>query len=185
MATTTETGDGDRFDEVGSRLAEVEAVQAVTAVLHRYCRGLDRMDRALAESVWHPGGTADYEPLYQGTGSGFLDWVWPTHEGFARHSHVVTNVLVDVDVAAGTAASECYVSVWLRWPANDGVVRDLEGRGRYVDRWSCRDGVWAIDHRRYVDDLQRVVESPASALTDGSTATGRRGRTDPSYEVLS
>ena len=165
-------------------LAGLLATQAITDVLHRYCRALDRMDRALAESVWHPGGTADYRPLYQGTGTGFLDWVWPTHEGFARHSHMVSNVLVDGSPATGVAVSECYVSVWLRWPPHDGVVRDLFGRGRYLDRWSCRDGVWAIDHRRYVDDLQRIEESPASSLTDGSAATGRRDRTDPSYRFL-
>ena len=105
-------------------------------MLHRYCRGLDRMDRAMAESVWHPGGTADYGPMFQGTGTGFLDWVWGAHEGLARHSHMVGNALIDVDVAAGTAVSETYISVWLRTFPHDGVVTDLFGRGRYVDRWS-------------------------------------------------
>ena len=97
---------------------------------------------------------------------------------------MVSNALIEVDVAAGTAVSETYISVWLRTPPHDDVVLDLFGRGRYVDRWSRRDGVWAIDHRRYVDDLQRVQESRASSLTDGSTATGRRDRTDPSFEVF-
>lgn len=164
--------------------ADLAAKQAITEVLHRYCRGLDRMDREMAESVWHPEGTADYGPMFQGTGTGFLDWVWPTHEGFARHSHMVSNALVEVDLAAGTAVSECYVSVWLRTRPHDGEVTDMFGRGRYVDRWSYRDGRWAIDHRRYVDDLQRAQQSPATSMTDGSTATGRRDRTDPSYEAL-
>ena len=168
---------------MGDELAEVVARQAIVDVLHRYCRGLDRMDRAMAESVWHPDGTADYGPMYSGSGRGFVEWVWTAHEGFARHSHMVTNALVEVDVAAGTARSESYVEVWLRSRPTDGVVTDVIGRGRYADRWSCRDGSWAIDHRRYVDDLQRVETSPASSLTDGSTATGRRDRTDPSYEA--
>jgi hypothetical protein len=162
-------------------VAELAAKQAITEVLHRYCRGLDRMDREMAESVWHPDGTADYGPIFQGTGTGFLDWVWPTHEGFARHSHMVSNIIVEVDVAAGTAVSESYVSVWLRTRPSDGTVTDLFGRGRYVDRWSTRDGVWAIDHRHYVDDLQRAEQSPATSMTDGSEATGRRDRDDPSY----
>jgi hypothetical protein len=170
--------------DVEDRGAELAAKQEITEVLHRYCRGLDRMDRAMAESVWHEGGTADYGPMYDGTGTGFLDWVWPTHEGFARHSHMVSNALIEVDLEAGTARSECYVSVWLRWPPQGDVVRDLFGRGRYLDRWSHRDGRWAIDHRRYVDDLQRMQDSPASPLTDGSTATGTRDRHDPSYELF-
>jgi hypothetical protein len=166
-------------------LAELAAKQEITEVLHRYCRGLDRMDREMAESVWHPGGTADYGAgMYQGTGTGFLDWVWGAHEGFARHSHMVSNALIEVDVDAGTAVSECYVSVWLRMRPHDGVVNDLLGRGRYVDRWARRDGRWAIVHRAYLDDLQRMESSPATSMTDGSTATGRRDRTDGSYDVL-
>ena len=38
---------------------ELLAKQAIREVIYRYCRGLDRMDRALALSCWHPGGTAD------------------------------------------------------------------------------------------------------------------------------
>lgn len=167
-----------------SLVAELAAKQAITEVLHRYCRGLDRMDRAMAESVWHADGTADYGPMFNGTGRGFVEWVWAAHAGFARHSHMVANPLIEVDPAAGTAASETYVSVWLRTAPHDGVVTDIHGRGRYVDRWSRRDGVWAIDHRRYVDDLQDVRSAPASAINDGSTATGRRDRTDPSYETV-
>lgn len=170
--------------ESDGTVEELAAKQAITEALHRYCRGLDRMDRAMAESTWHPGGTADYGPMFQGTGSGFLDWVWPTHEGFARHSHMASNALIAVDLAAGTAVSECYVSVWLRMRPHDGVVRDLFGRGRYVDRWSHRDGIWAIEHRNYVDDLQRMESSPESSMTDGSTATGRRDRTDPSFVLF-
>jgi hypothetical protein len=165
-------------------LQELAAKQAITEVLHRYCRGLDRMDRAMAEAVWHPGGTADYGPMFQGTGTGFLDWVWSAHEGMARHSHMVSNALIELDLDHDTAVSECYVSVWLRTAPHDGVVLDLRGRGRYVDRWSRRDGRWAIDHRRYVDDLQHAHESRASSMTDGSTATGRRDHTDPSFEVF-
>jgi len=165
-------------------LEELVAKQAITEVLHRYCRGLDRMDRPLADSVWHAGATADYGPMYQGTGSGFLDWVWATHEGFARHSHMVTNILIEVDLRRGTAVSECYVAVWLRTPPQDGVVDDVLNRGRYVDRWSVRDDTWAIDHRRYIDDLQRLPHNPATPFNDGSTATGRRDRSDPSFEVF-
>ena len=40
--------------------------QAIRDVLSRYCRGLDRMDRPMAESVWHEGGTADYVGIYSG-----------------------------------------------------------------------------------------------------------------------
>jgi SnoaL-like domain len=166
------------------RIAELEAKQAITEVLHSYCRGLDRMDRALADTVWHPDGTADYGSGYSGSGAGFLDFVWPFHARFACHSHMVSNTIIEVDLASGTAASETYVAVWLRSEPTDGMVTDQFHRGRYVDRWSCRDGVWAIDHRQYVGDIRH--EARHAVTPDTSTAMrGTRDRTDLSYTALS
>ncbi|MEU4654811.1 nuclear transport factor 2 family protein [Streptomyces sp. NPDC023723] len=162
-------------------IARLTAIQEITEVLHRYCRGLDRMDRAVADTVWHSDGTADYGPDYRGSATGFLDFVWEYHAQLAGHSHLVSNVLVELDDTAGTAASETYVSVWLRTRPVDGIVTDLFHRGRYVDRWSRRAGVWAIDHRVYAGDLYREVAQPATAGTEFS---GTRNTTDPSYDVF-
>ena len=130
-------------------LEELVAKQAITEALHRYCHGLDRFDRAQAD-IWHPGGAASYEGIFEGTGAGFLDWVWPVHETFERTSHQVTNILIEVD--GDRATSETYVTVCLR-----GAEADIVGRGRYHDTWSRRDGRWGVDVRRYRDDIQQVV----------------------------
>jgi hypothetical protein len=168
-----------------ARRRELMDKQAITEVLHRYCRALDRMDRPMADTLWHPGGTADYGPdIFQGTGQGFLDYVFGTHEKMSSHSHTVSNVLIEVDADAGTAGSETYASVWLRTLPIDGSVYDTHIRGRYLDRWSRRDGVWAIDHRTYVGDLMATEQRPEGPLTDGSSVTGRRDRSDASYAVL-
>lgn len=164
-----------------SAIDELIAKQAITEVIYRYCRALDRMDRELALSVWHDDGVADYGPMFNGTGAGFIDWVWQAHQGFAMHSHQITNVLVEVDLGADRAASEAYVTVTLRTPAVDGTATEIVGRGRYVDRWSRRAGRWAIDQRRYLHDIQTVATVAAGA---DSEVTGRRGRDDPSYAVL-
>lgn len=160
---------------------ELLAKQAITEVLYRYCRGLDRMDRALADTVWHPGGTADYGPMFSGTGAEFLDWVWKSHENFTAHSHQIANVLIRLEPGGQRATSEAYVTVTLRMPPAGGSVTDVVDRGRYVDRWSLREGRWGIDHRRFIDDFQALYQVPLSPATDGSSATGRRDRTDPSY----
>jgi hypothetical protein len=128
-------------------LDELVAKQAITEQLHRYCHGLDRFDRDQA-MIWHEGGLAEYEGIFSGTGAGFLDWVWPVHEGFERTSHQVTNILIAVD--GDSATSETYVTVCLR-----GAETDIVGRGRYSDTWSRRDGRWAVDLRRYSDDIQQ------------------------------
>ena len=77
-------------------MPDLEAKQAITEQLHRYCHGLDRFDRGLAD-IWHEGGTASYGGIFEGTGAGFLDWVWPVHETFEKTSHQVANILIEVD----------------------------------------------------------------------------------------
>lgn len=167
---------------VEEALRELVSTRAIHDVLYRYCRSLDRMDRPMAESVWHPGATADYGTMYEGTGSGFLEWVWEAHSALEAHSHQITNVLVDVDVDGDRAVSESYVTValWRRLP--DGGVVEIVGRGRYVDRWSCRDGRWAIDHRQFLSDMQHAVTLSAAQAQGGGD--GRRDRSDPSYTAL-
>jgi SnoaL-like protein len=51
---------------------------------------------------------------------------------------------------------------------------------RYLDRWSCRGGRWAIDHRRWVLDFGEVGRHVLNPLS----GTGARDRTDPSYAAL-
>ena len=41
------------------------------------------MDRPLADLVWHEGGTASYDGMFEGTGAEFLDWVWIQHEALS------------------------------------------------------------------------------------------------------
>jgi hypothetical protein len=130
------------------------AKQAITEQLHRYCHGLDRFDRGLAD-IWHPGGTASYAGIFEGTGAGFLDWVWPVHEGFEATSHQVTNILIDVD--GDRATSETYVTVCLRGPDVD-----IVDRGRYADTWSLRDGRWGVDARRFTGDIQQITPRGAT-----------------------
>ena len=155
------------------------AKQAVRDALSRYCRGLDRMDKAMAYAVWHPDGTADYEGIFEGTGHGFIDWVWEAHAAMERHSHQITNVLTEVD--GDRAASESYVTVLL-WLANDGgeMQTEIASRGRYLDKWSRRDGHWAIDHRCHLVDTHSVRE-----VTRGDVApSSARDESDPSFAFI-
>jgi len=149
-------------------LQQLSDKQEITEVIYR-----------LARSVWHPDGTADYGELFQGTGDGFIEWVWVGHAAMDRHSHQVTNILIEVD--GDGAVSEAYVTVALRSKPENGAAVEIESRGRYLDRWSRRDGRWAIDHRRFVEDLQRVHDAPP---LDGESGASRRDRSDPSYDVL-
>lgn len=165
-------------------VAALLARDAIREVLHSYCRGLDRMDRALADLVWHPDGTADYGPGYRGSAAGFLDFVWDFHFGLHCHSHMVSNEIIRLDLPSAAATSETYVSVWLQSSPQDGFVTHQFHRGRYLDRWSRRDGVWAIDHRTYVGDLVRETRHAAGTPGAELATWGTRDATDPSYAAL-
>jgi hypothetical protein len=171
--------DNDRLHEA---VATIEATNAIREVLYRYCRGLDRMDREMARATWHPDGTADYgEPLYVGTGYGFVEWVFPGHAAMAIHSHQITNILIDVDLAGDRAASEAYVMVTLRGHPTGATVAEIVSCGRYVDQWSRRDGVWAIDHRQYLNDITTVIQLDAGDVATQAPTRARRDTTDSSY----
>ena len=134
-------------------LDTLAAKQEITEVIYRYCRGMDRMDRELTLSCWHPGGTDDHAPLYAGSAEGFINWLWPVHAAMVGTRHVVSNILISLQ--GDTAVSEAYWNVQLRTLVN-GEPRDIVGAGRYIDDFRRIDGVWAICHRTSVSDLVRV-----------------------------
>jgi hypothetical protein len=156
-------------------LESLIAKQDITRVLQRYCRAMDRIDAPLGYTVWHPNGTADYGPRFQGTGHGFIDWVCEFHRSLVSHSHLIGNLLIDVQ--GDRAVSETYVSVALLAATDSGHII-TNGRGRYLDRWSRRAGVWAIDARRYVNDFA------ISSAVQAEVGSGTRDERDPSYELL-
>jgi hypothetical protein len=72
----------------------------------------------------------------------------------SARSHLLTNVVVDVD--GDRATSESCIHAFRRMGGNDVVIY-----GRYWDTWSRRDGEWRIDERRYRRDaLYQVPTGP-------------------------
>ena len=150
---------------------------AITDLIYRYCRAVDRLDHALGYSIWHADGTADYgAEVYQGSGHGFIDFVIGQHGQALGHSHQVTNVILELD--GDRAASESYHFAGLRIARGEQVF-EITVRGRYIDRWSRRDGRWGIDHRLTIRDFDDM-----RPVTPMSVSAGRRDPTDPSYAVL-
>lgn len=151
---------------------------AITDLIYRYCRAVDRLDHALGYTIWHADGTADYgEDVYQGGGHGFVDFVIGQHGQTLAHSHQVTNIVLELE--GDRAASEAYHIAALRIMRGEQTF-EITVRGRYIDRWSKRDGLWGIDHRltiRDFDDIRPVTPMSTENL-------GRRDPSDPSYAAL-
>jgi len=137
------------------------------------------MDKEMARSVWHEDGTAFYDGMFDGTGHGFIDWVWEAHAPMERHSHQITNVLTRVE--GERATSEAYVTVaFWTLPGADGKQTEIVARGRYLDRWEKRSGRWAIAHRTHLVDM--LSENP---LRRGETSEGSSSdENDLSFEFV-
>ncbi len=158
-------------------LTKVAGKLAITDQIYRYCRAMDRIDHKLGYSIWHDDGTADYEANFQGTGRGFIDHVCSQHSHLLQHSHQMSNIVIELD--GDRAGSESYVTATLRME-RDGRLMQMTVLSRYVDRWSKREGRWALDHRRAVMEMDEIREVTPMKLHTGWT----RDRSDPSYDVL-
>jgi 3-phenylpropionate/cinnamic acid dioxygenase small subunit len=72
------------------------------------------------------------------------------HDGVPRTKHVVTNLVIEVDEAAGSASARSYFTVLQATPrlALQPIVA-----GRYQDRFRRVDGAWRFAARRIHLDL--------------------------------
>lgn len=159
-------------------LQDVADRQAITDLIYRYCRSVDRLDIRLGHSIWHEDGHADYgAAVYQGNGRGVIDYICAQHRHTLHHSHQVSNIIIDLD--GDRAGSESYVTASLR-VRRGAQLKHMTVWGRYIDQWSRRDGRWGLDKRISVRDFDEVRDVTAMYEHD----TGHRDRTDPSYSVL-
>lgn len=162
-------------------LDELLAKDEIREVLHDYCRSMDRLDRDLCVSVFHPEAELFYEGTFTGTAGQFFDWLYERHRTVKACSHQLTSTRIQVD--GDRAVSETYGTIAIQSEVEDGWVEERTTRGRYLDTWSRRDGRWAIEHRHHVCDARSTHRVPV-ATTDITALGARRDRTDPSYELL-
>jgi ketosteroid isomerase-like protein len=153
--------------------------QAIRDVAVRYCRGVDRRDLALVNSVFHDDAIDEHAGRTlsgQTLGREILRLV----ESFSMTSHHITNQTLHLD--GDMAGCESYYTCWLI-ENRDGVKKPWHTVGRYVDRLERRDGEWRIARRVVVMETARYL--PPEEVPDGAfIGLARHDRTDPSYSVL-
>ncbi len=159
--------------------------QAITEMLATYCRAFDRIDDALSRGIWHPDGTCDYSNRLGAAPVLFRDYIGGSTAArrvFAGHTHQIANLLIRVD--GDRAVSEACFTATVQTHPKDGIVTEHCYRGRYLDRWSKRDGHWGIDHRQVVFDTYTPHDFPAERLAGIPLELTRRDADDPSYALF-
>ncbi len=151
----------------------------IRQMLERYCRGIDRLDAALIDSVYWEDST-DNHGIYVGPGPGFSAFIVPMlREAFDRTMHLIgqSNISVHGDKAA---ADTYFVAYHTRREGGDSVI-DVAA-GRYADMLERRGGDWKIKDRTVVMDwveTRHGLENSALALD--TFTNGTRDRSDTSY----
>lgn len=146
--------------------------QAIWDCLMRYARGVDRFDRDLVLSAYHPDAVDDHGK-FLGTREEFWDWAHDQHSRVhLSHQHYIANH--SCDLSGDVAHTETYyIFVSMN---REGVAASMTG-GRYVDRFEKRDGDWRIAYRICTRDWAMLDERPDFA--DLSTFTSTRHLLSP------
>ena len=177
---------GNRTSETDTKLPEALQVlldkQQLHELLLNYCRGVDRHDFALLETLYHPDSVDDHSPLFKGSGPDYVRWIPTILERYTVTSHVITGALfnVDGDVADGEAQVTAY-HLTRKEPA-----REVIFHGRFLDRYERRQGVWRILERVTVNDWfeSRIQDKDLADRLSRNMTLGHPDENDPLYSRL-
>ena len=164
-------------------LHEIDAHLQIRQALGRYCRGVDRGEREVMLSAYHPDAIQEHG-YFHGKPADLIDLLI---ERMDRTGHVtqhhVTNWLIEVD--GDTARVEAYCIIWN--PEVDeetGALKAVQSRSRYLDRFEKRDGAWKIVHRRLVLDWAEPGPDGKPLPRHTKVTRGGRHEADPSHDFF-
>lgn len=150
--------------------------QDIYDCIMRYCRGVDRLDRELTLSAYHPDRVDDHGP-YVGPLDGFWNYVLDLHgKQQQRTLHHVTNHLCEI--TGNVAHAESY---FLFYSLNNSAPLYTMASGRYIDRFEKREGRWGIAERICVVDVRNDAWAPTGHEGDELYMPIHRDHQDPSY----
>lgn len=161
---------------------------AIADTIALYCRGIDRLDRALVASCFHADAT-DTHGSFHGTVDDFVAWAFRLLERYDSTMHLIANHLATFPSrGAGTtptvAVAETYGIAFHRSSDPD-PRRNLTVGFRYLDRLERRDGgPWLIASRIATTEWVRAAVPEESWPIPDDSAVGRRDGDDPLHGLL-
>jgi ketosteroid isomerase-like protein len=152
--------------------------QVIRDVVERYCRAIDRQDKALLISCYHADAIDDHG-LFVGPADEFFDWTEPSHlHLFQTSQHYVANH--SCEISGDVAHCETYF-YFAGMPKTGGEI--AHSGGRYLDRMERRDGEWRIARRvclvEWANAAMAVDDAPEEFVQGGIIS---RDRNDTSYD---
>lgn len=163
-----------------ARLTDLADRAEILDCLNRYCRGMDRLDRAVVRSAYHDDAVDDHVG-FVGPVEDFLDWAFAYHGTQLGHQHYISNHSVELD--GNVAHGETYY-LFVGTMIDEAAPLTITG-GRYLDRFERRDGRWAIAARvctvEWRSEAASLLDGPARGFV-ATRCTVSRDSADSSYD---
>ncbi|GAB5415643.1 MAG: hypothetical protein Cons2KO_32460 [Congregibacter sp.] len=139
------------------KLDEFMVRSEILAVLGRYARGVDRADKALLQSCYHPDAIEEHGSTFNGPAMEYIEGAVERLKLMGPLAHYLgsTHIERDDDVAW----VETYVLTFARFAGDNGSDTDTLTGGRLCDKFEKRDGHWLIAHRKMTFDWNHDTAS--------------------------
>jgi SnoaL-like domain len=171
--------EGSAPQDVG--IAELLDRAAITDLIARYCRGIDRFDRDAVAACFHPDAI-DTHGSFRGSVGEFIEWAFNLLERYESTMHLVANQLITL--SGDRAVSETYGIAHHRSSDPD-PRRNLTVGFRYIDLIERRaDHIWRIAERVATTEWVTAPSSAERWPIPADSAVGTRDRTDPIHVFL-
>lgn len=168
--------DNDRLARIDQLLDRQDIMDCLT----RFCRGMDRFDRPLVLSAFHPDAVIAAGDFVGGP-EDLYEWAHLIHsEGqIATHHNLLNNTCeVDGDVA--------HCETYYLFAARNRDDTNWLAGGRYIDRLERRTSTWRIALRTNVIEWSGMVPAMPLPFTDvpdiDANGAPSRSPSDPSYQ---
>ena len=152
--------------------------QQIHNVLLNYCRGIDRLDRELVRSCYHPDAS-DEHGSFKGGVEAYLDWCWRLLDKYEMTMHYLSNCHIEVD--GRRALAESY-GVAMHQGKTDIAEHNLCTGFRFIDIFENRDGHWKILRRTATTEWVRQLTASKEWPIADHLRRGSRDRHDPVYQ---
>lgn len=154
---------------------DLAARRDITDAVHRYMRGLDRLDAALQRTAFHDDAHVDCG-LMVGPVDEFVTFAQDMLAGMEGTHHMLGQCRIEMHDDA-SASGECYFQAWHGTRDDAGNPGDLFISGRYIDEYACKNGEWRISKRKLITDWVTSQVADHSFYTENPTTNrlGRRG----------
>jgi len=155
--------------------------QQIKDVIARYCRGCDRLDRTLLESVYWPDAR-DSHGTFEGDGRAVVDFILKSLDGLVTQ-HFIGNCLIEME-SATRARGETYVIALHQYDTRFHGEEFAVG-ARYVDKFEKRGEEWRIIDRTLIFDYSRnTAKSPTTRYADLPNWGSKKKGADPIHRIL-